>query len=183
MTAYLRCLTLFLAAGLITGSQGAEPTRCLIERNSIFGIHQGVTLGAIKARDKSIRLSRTSDGDGASLIVVHRGGQDLLLVAVDDEGEGPIDLRKQAAGLETFSPLCQTREGVGPGLSIRAAADIYGPVESIVESEIEARQYVRFKHQPAGLEFRIDNSCLFAGNRKRTRQYRPEGKILSVLVP
>ena len=73
-----------------------------------------------------------------------------------------------------------TREGVHPGSLALDVEKIYGRTRSVMQSEIESREYIEFEHQPAGLIFRLDYTGIFADGSRESKEFDPKGKIFSI---
>jgi hypothetical protein len=94
-------------------------------------------------------------------------------------------------GILTRNPKFQTPEGVGAGISIAQAEQVYGKATLSYNTQNESREYARFERQPApNISFATGN-----GNQQpagvypaatteynETGQFRPDAKIQSVLV-
>lgn len=68
------------------------------------------------------------------------------------------------------------------GSLIADVEKILGPVSEIILSEIESREYVRFRNQPPHMLFRLDYTGQFAEGSRRTTRYAPGAKIFSIAV-
>jgi hypothetical protein len=84
--------------------------------------------------------------------------------------------------IETFDCEFHTAEGVHPGSLVKDVIKVYGRVKTILESEVESRQYIAFDNQPEWLIFRLDYTGIFANGAHATRQYDPAARIYSTAV-
>jgi uncharacterized protein YecT (DUF1311 family) len=84
-----------------------------------------------------------------------------------------------------------TPEGIGPGSTIAAAQEVYGPATLSYNTDDEMREYVRFAQAPSYLSFRTTGSPgqwvgrysgSADGSYYETQDFDPEGKIQFVLV-
>jgi len=157
--------------------------RLLITPDSLGPIRLGMTLEEAGRAIPEARLKRTSDGDGAALVAVEIGGQELMVLFADEEDpEGPIDGSKRIEVIETFSPSCSTALGIHPGSSIADAEKAMGPTVRILKSEIESREYIAFRNQPPHTTFRLDYTGIFPEGSNETTRYQPEAKIFSIAI-
>ncbi len=137
---------------------------------------------AMKALPKAT-FSRCSDGDGAALISIRNGSEDLMVVfAGEDDPGAPLQPAKKIEFIETFATTCKTAEGAHPGAKVADLEKVYGKVVKIMKSEIEQREYIDFARQPKGFLFRLDYCGVFDGDKMETTRYTPGGKILSIAV-
>jgi hypothetical protein len=185
LIAFLGLLSLGVARagiGAVQPATGKADDSRLITVSEIGRLRLGMTLDQARAALPTASFARTSDGDGAALVQVALGKDDSLIVwAEEDDPATSIDWSKKIITIETFSATFHTREGVHPGSLVRDVIKLFGPVREIVESEIEARQYITFAGQPQGLTFRLDYTGIFAGTRRTTR-FAPSAKILSIAI-
>jgi len=156
---------------------------CTITENGIGPITLGMTLLEARRAFPGATFSRGEDGDGVALIDVSvKKSAVLTLFAGEQDKNSPINWSKKIAFIRTSSPSCSTRLGVRPGSLVAEAEKRYGRVFKIVKSEIESREFARFKNQPKGLIFQLDYSGVFKDGQYETVSYRPEAKILSIAI-
>ncbi len=141
-----------------------------------------MTVADAKQALPSGTFERSSDGDGAVLIGLTVGGDALMTLVAEDDTEGPIDWGKRIVAMETFSSLCATTDGVHPGSLVLDAEKVLGDVTTIVQSEIESREYIEFERQPAQLTFRLDYTGIFPAGSRETRRFNPKGRIFSIAI-
>ncbi len=159
------------------------PPGCLIAGSAIGPLQLGLSLEHTRRRMPQATFIRASDGEGVALVEVVVGGASLaLLYAGEEDPEKPVDMTRQIEFLETFNPACATADGIHPGSTLEAAEASYGTLVSISRSEIESREYIQFKHPPAGLQFRLDYSGEFAEGQSETSRYAPGAKIFSISI-
>ena len=156
---------------------------CTITANGIGPVKLGMTLLEAKRAFPKATFSRGSDGEGVALVNVStKESQVMVLFAGEEDRNKPISWSKRISSIETFSSNCSTSFGVRPGGLVAEAEKQQGKVLKIIMSEIEARQFVEFKHQPKGMIFRIDYSGIFAEGQSETLRYRPDAKIYSITI-
>lgn len=156
---------------------------CSITENGIGPVKLGMTLLDAKQAFPMATFSRGSDGEGVALVnVTTKESLVMVLFAGDIDRDKPIDWSKRISFMETFSPKCATRLGVHPGSLVSDTERLYGKIQKIVRSEIESRQYARFKNQPRGMIFRIDYSGVFQEGQPETIRYRPDAHVSSIAI-
>lgn len=172
------CLAIALQLFSATGVQASS---CVITSNSIAGVKVGIKVSDIKKVLPKAKLKRSSDGEGLALIAVLVNGKELMQAYADEENpEATINLTKKVVRLETFNPLCKTKDNIGPSVLTSVAAKKWGGVKEIMKSEIESREYITFKRQSKGLELRIDYSGIYKEGANTTTRYKKNSKIYSV---
>jgi hypothetical protein len=155
----------------------------LITASAMGHVRLRTTLDEARRALPAASFARTSDGDGAALVEITFGKDDSLTVwAEEDDAASPIDWSKRIVTIETFSAAFHTREGVHPGSSVTEVIKLFGSIREIVESEIEARQYVTFARQPQSLTFRLDYTGIFSPGIRRTTRFAPNAKIWSIAI-
>lgn len=128
-------------------------------------------------------FERTSDGDGAALILVTFGKDDeLVLWAEEDDPDAPIDWSKPVTTISTYRAAFHSAEGVRPGSLVTDVERIFGPVVEIVKSEIESREFITFKRQPDWLTLRLDYAGIFSDHPSRTTRFQPGARILGLTI-
>jgi hypothetical protein len=176
---------LLLIAALIAGRPAlAQPSPALlIQGRGIGPIRLGQTLQQARHAWPGAHFQRSSDGEGIALVAVTLGPDTLLqLYANERDRTAPIHWSAVIVGIETFSPKPATAEGIRVGLPIRQLEQVYGPVRSIVRSELEGREFITFTRQPPQLRFRLPPGSMVPGPNKGTPTYRPEARLLSIAV-
>ncbi len=166
-------------------SNAAEPLpfSCKITSDSIAKIKLNTRLNQIKTIYPSVKLTRTSDGDGAALVLVTVNKQELAIIyANEDDPDAPIDRSNKIEAIETFNSACKSRLHISPRTTVKKAASLLGGIENIMLSEIESRQYIKFKEQPKNLIYRIDYCGNFKNDARDTKKYLQGCKILSIGV-
>ena len=156
---------------------------CVVDSSGIGGIRLDMTLRAARSAIPGTTLERGTDGDGAALVAVKRDTSSLMILhAMEDDAEAPIDWSKAVQAIETFHPGCRTANGIRPGALLADVERILGKVVRITESEIESRQYVTFERQPAWMTLRIDYSGVFEGESRTTTSFAPGARIFSIAI-
>ena len=178
----LLTLACFLCSSLSFANENS-PLTCVITPNSVGKIKLGMRLKDIKLVYPNAKLTRTTDGDGVALIAITVNKEDLAIVYAGEENPGiPIQYSKQIEFIETLNPICRTKNGIRPSMSISAAEKILGKVTEITESEIEARQYIRFKNSTNNLNYRIDYCGKFKEGERHTTKYEVGCKLLALSI-
>lgn len=126
---------------LIATSFQAASAR-LISENGIGSIELGQTLKQIKHAQPKMQLQRERDAEGAEYISLLLTPHTVVLAHFDDTQPAKIDF------LQTFSPNCQTRDGVRPNMRLQQVAQKWGSLKNITMSEIEMREFAEFEKQP-----------------------------------
>jgi hypothetical protein len=161
---------------------GAMPS-LIADESGIGPIKLGMTLAQAKQAIPGAKFERATDGDGVALVDVTMGKDPIMSLFADEEDASkPIDWSKPIRSIESFSAACATREGVHPGSLALDAEKIYGRTRSVMQSEIESREYIEFEHQPAGMIFRLDYTGIFADGSRESKEFDPQGKIFSIQV-
>ena len=170
-------------AGQGAGRDAADADPHLITASAMGHVRLRMTLDEARHALPGASFNRTTDGDGAALIEIAFGPDNLLSVWADeDDPASPIDWSKRIVTIETFSAAFHTREGIHPGSLVTEAVRFFGPVREIVKSEIESREYVTFARQPRALTFRLDHTGIFRSGLRRTTSFAPGAKIWSVAI-
>ena len=155
----------------------------VISKSGMGGIRLEMTLDEARRALPVARFARASDGDGAALVEVTIGpAESMILRAEEDDPRAAIDWSKRIKTIETFSQAFHTVEGVRPGSLVRDAETVFGKTTEIRKSEIESREYIFFETQPAYLTFRLDYTGIFSAGTRKTREFEPRAKILSIAV-
>jgi hypothetical protein len=169
-------------AVLVSAQPAPAPAR-LISNSGIAGVRLGMTLDEARHALPAAKFSRKSDGDGAALVqVILEPGESLILSAGEDDPEAPIDWSRRVQTIETVSAAFHTAEGVRPGALVTEVERVFGKTKGIVQSEIEAREYITFDRQPAYLTFRIDYTGIFQEGKRTTTQYQSGARLFSISV-
>ncbi len=156
---------------------------CIVSESGIAPVRLGMALDEAKRAMPNAQFQRATDGDGAAMITVAHGNEDVMtLFANEEDPDSAIDWSRKISAIETFNPSCRTVAGAYPGMPIKKAETIYGKAKEIVRSEIESREYIEFENQPAHLLFRIDYTGIFTEGLRRAKKYEPDGRIFSIAV-
>ncbi len=106
----------------------------------------------------------------------------MVAYAGENDPEAAIEWSSPIEMLEVFSPAFRTRDGIRVGALVDDVVRILGAVTEILVSEVEARQFIRFAHQPDGITFRLDYTGVFPPGESRTQQYQPGAMIYSIAI-
>ena len=175
-------------SALILGLAMPAAAECLIQKDGIGGIKLGQNLKQIKQKFPKAKMDKTSDADGVSFITITLSKDILVFASQDgeDDPDAPIKLHKKINFLETDSPTCHTTSGVHPGMKIKDAEAKLGQVKGIQLSEIEAREYATFAHQPKHFGFRVEQGAgIYSGKGEtpnQTRRYHQTARIEAISV-
>jgi hypothetical protein len=155
----------------------------LITAFAMGHVRLGASLEEARRALPTASFRRTSDGDGTALVEISLGKDDSLTVWADEHDEAaPIEWSRTIVSIEVFSAAFHTGEGVHPGSLVTEAVEFFGPVREIVQSEIEAREYITFERQPRELTFRLDYTGIFRPGSRRTTHFAPTAKIWSIAI-
>ena len=181
------CGALLLAAAIGSAplAQGEIPSRAerLIAHGGVGRLRLGMTLDEARRAVPAATFKRASDGDGAALVEVRLSPTGTLIVSAgEDDPDAPIDWRRAIRAIETRAPEFHTADGVHPGSLVKDVIKVYGAVKTIIESEVESRQYIAFDNQPEWLILRLDYTGIFANGAHVTRQYDPAARIYSIAI-
>jgi hypothetical protein len=177
-----------IMSALILGLAMPAAAECLIQKDGIGGIKLGQNLKQVKQKFPKAKMDKTSDADGVSFVAITLSKDILVFASQDEEDDpdAPIKLHKKINFLETDSPTCHTTSGVHPGMKIKDAEAKLGKVKGIQLSEIEAREYATFAHQPKHFGFRVEQGTGIYPSKgetpNQTRRYRQTGRIEAISV-
>ena len=177
-----------IMSALILSLSMPAAAECLIQKDGIGGIKLGQNLKQVKQNFPKAKIERTSDGDGMAYVAITLSKDVLVFASQDgqDDPDTPIKLHKKIDFLETGSSACRTASGVHPGMKIKDAEAKLGKVKEIHLSEIEAREYAIFVHQPKHFSFEVESgTAIYSGKGEvpnQTRRYRKTGLIEAISV-
>jgi hypothetical protein len=161
---------------------------CIVTPKGILGLAPGMTLREALRRLPDCHFVRVTDGDGAELVAVRRGREELVVLHAEEQSDPqvpalrtPIDWDAPIEGLETFHESCRMENGLHPGSPLPEVEARWGKVTEIVQSDIESREYATFPRMPHGIVIRVDYCGLFEEGRT-TDRYRAGGKIQAIGV-
>ena len=173
----------FIFYAAVSNAAELLPFSCEINSDSIAKIKLDTRLNQIKKIYPTAKLTRTSDGDGAALVLLTVNNQELAIIyANEDNPDAPIDLSNKIEAIVTFNFACKSKFGIGPGTTVKKAASLLGGIEDIMLSEIESREFIEFKKQPKNLIYQIDYCGNFKNDIRHTKKYQQGCKILSIGV-
>ena len=143
----------------------------------------GVTLEEARREAPAAEFRRATDGDGAALVrIAFAPNESLLVWTGEEDPAAPIDWTRKIQTVETLASTFTINGLIAPGTTVAFAADVWGPVQDIVESEIESRQFVTFERQPAAFTLRLDYTGEFPPGSRHTTRYQRDAKILSIAI-
>lgn len=180
----LKVVIIFSFYADTASAEALFPKACDITPSSIAKIKLGTSLNQVKVIYPNAKLARVTDGDGVALVSVTVGNQDLAVVyAGEGDASEKINFSNKIEAIETFNPLCKTKLGIRPKSMLKKAAHSLGGIDNIRMSEIEGRQYVKFKKHSGNLTYRINYCGDFANDTMReTSNYLPNCNILSIAI-
>lgn len=180
-------------SALHVAGPGASNTPVAIDADGIGAATVGMTLSQLRSvLDPTAAIGDPSDRfmvDVTALPVVE--GPDTLYHLLFPAGT-PVDEDTPLELVATTHPLARTADGVGPGTTLEAAAERYGPPTVSYSVYDESREYARFPEQPGDrIRFRIAPApglSSLAGTYTTDAEYNettvfdPEARIFMVLV-
>ena len=163
----------------------------LITGNSAGNIKLGMTVAQARKAMKSFGLRRITDGDGAALIEVRRGGKEIMtLYAGEENPNTKINERAKIEQINVWDSRYRTSNGVHPDMLVRDAERVLGKVKEVFMSEFESREYAVFRKMPKGLLFRIDvntegkyfTAGIYPNGERRGTQYVLTAYIIGIQI-
>jgi hypothetical protein len=176
----------FLSAGLAEAQKNY-----LITKNSVGVVRLGMTVAEARKVLKGYNVERGSDGDGAALIDVDKGGKPIMtLYAGEEDRDAPINENAKIEMIKVWAANYRTADGVHPKMLVKAAERLLGKVKEVFMSEIESREYAVFTKKTKGLLFQIDVSSegkyMYAGvypeGKRRGTRCTPLAFIIGIQV-
>lgn len=163
----------------------------LISATGIGPAQLGMTLGDLKQilgaeTEFTVESPFIVDFDAIAV----RQGEETLFYILSLPGTPPTDA-DPIEGLYTDNPKFRTEADVGPGTSLQAATQAYGPVTLSYNTQNESREYARFARQPStNISFATGNGNQDAAGvyasptqeYNETSEFRDDATIQSVLV-
>jgi len=170
---------LFLAA------MSAFAQATLITSNSAGKVKLGMTIAEVRKAVAPMKLTRTSDGEGVSLIAVKQGKNDVMTIyAGEEDRDASINNNARVEQIWVWDRSMRTAAGARPGMRLSQLVAMYGKVKGISMSEIESREFAFFDNHPEGIYFRLSNEMDRAGiypeGERRTNKYHPASVVLSI---
>lgn len=177
------CLSVFV----IPAAVQAQQDEFLVTPEGVGDVKIGMTVAAARRTLPGYSFSRTSDGEGVALIEVKRGNRThFYLYANEFDPASPIDDNARIVFMEVTNPAYRTAAGVHPNMLLRDVESRYGKLESIVLSEIEAREFARFAGQPLGIDLRVMASAgqagVYASGESTATRYDRNAYVYSIIV-
>ena len=159
----------------------------LITQSAIGAAQLGWTFAELKKGIAGISAEHEPFLVDFAAIPVRRDNEVLLYIVYEENT--PLKDTDTVTMLSTNHPGYRTAEGVGPGVSIKDAAAIYGEPEFVYNVDNESREYVTFASGPTGrIWFRprrrssdLDYAGIYTdttdGSIFRTAQYHDDAVI------
>ena len=176
-----------LLLGFFCSGNSFAQTNRTITGNSAGNVRIGMTVLEARRAMPGYTFRRTSDGEGIALIQISRRNQThMTLFAGEFDSGQPIDNTAKIEFIEVWNSVYRTTAGVHPQMRVRDVESRYGKLESIMLSEIEAREFARFTRQPAGIDLRLQNrngrAGRYASGQTITTQYSTTAYVFSIIV-
>ncbi|MGF1497912.1 MAG: hypothetical protein ACFB8W_13975 [Elainellaceae cyanobacterium] len=170
------------------------PADLLISPDGIGAATLGMTLGSLKQAmgPETEFIAESPFMVDFDAIAVRRNGE-VLFYILHLAGE-PLTEDGKIQGLLTINPAFRTAAGVGVGVPIAAAEDLYGDATLSYHTANESREYVRFENHPGnnisfgtrgGGAAPVDFAGIYStqsGDYYETKEYREDAAIRAILV-
>ena len=172
-----------LSGSVLPGTNVSQLDHRLVTPSAMGPVRLGMTLDEARRALPDVSFARTTDGDGAALVLATFGKDDkLTLWAEEEDPDASIDWSRQVTTIYTYSGTFHTADGIRPGSLVTDVETLYGPVAEIVKSEIESREFITFERQPDWLTLRLDYTGDFTTHPSRTTRFRPGAKIYALQI-
>ena len=165
----------------------ASNAKKTITSNSAGAVKLGMTVAQMRRAVAPMKVKRTSDGEGIALIAITQGNRPVMTVYAGEENpRARINERAKLEQIEVWDSSYTTAQGLHPGMPLRDVETKIGKLVKIVRSEIEAREFAEFTHQPSGIDIRVIGNDEEAGSYpmgdSTTSKYRDDARIYSLIV-
>ncbi|WP_374564994.1 hypothetical protein [Ideonella sp.] len=163
---------------------GPATVSCPITENSIGPLRIGMTLGEARKAWPAAKFERRVGLDDLVELAVVVDGQTLVISGLGyDIPPGALPEKTVLQDLATYHPWCKDSRGIGPGTLLSDAASAYGGLVEIGKSDIEEREYARFKSASEWMHFRVDYTSIFyPESPRRTTAFKPEARLMGVEI-
>ena len=141
-------------------------------------VQLGMSLSEAIAALPNAASNTAADGEGIEWIEIIVEGETLMSVLLNEDHT--ISL------IRVFSPKFVTPEGVAVGATLQSAADKLGGLTEIEFTEIESREFAKFKDMPDNTEFQVsgkdDKAGVYADGYAITAIASPSASISSIWI-
>jgi hypothetical protein len=179
------------AAGPASTASTEADTARLIRPDGIGRVRAGMTIGTLRGvlpRGESLGPPVPYMVDIDAMPIVQDGDTLYSILIVSGESSADNALIELVATTDT---TFRTRDGIGPGSTLREAAAVYGAATLAYNTNDESREYASFENAPPGIRFRVapaqDTSWLAGvydtgGEYVETTEYDPDARIFMVVT-
>ncbi|MEM6915823.1 MAG: hypothetical protein AAF491_04575 [Verrucomicrobiota bacterium] len=163
------------------------PQSDLITSSSVGPVQLKMSIGEVRAFFPEAHVERTSDGEGIAYVALVDNGDILFEMATDQyDPEAPIQDTEIVEFIKVRHPRYATAEGIRIGTKLTEAETRLGSVKEILISEIEAREFASFVHQPSGINLQVthpdDTAGVYEPGEFITQQYREGASVAAISV-
>lgn len=138
-----------------THTQSPTVSNHTLTSTSAGGVQLGMTLDEALAALPNATSSTAMDGEGIEWIELAVADKTLMSVLLNEDHTISV--------IRVFSPEFATPEGVTVGESVQSAAAKLGGLVEIDFTEIESREFAKFKAMPDNIEFQVISKDGMAG--------------------
>ena len=150
----------------------------LVTKNSADTVSLGMSLPELMSNVSDKTLVLGSDGEGVISLEVLTGSKFLMALYMDTDCIGH---ESKVKVIEAWGREFVTAEGAFPTMPLDEAIDIYGGLENIQFSEIEAREFATFKNHPEGILFEVYGGD-FRDNQNITTEILADAQITALWI-
>ena len=141
-------------------------------------VQLGMSLSEAIAALPNATSNTAADGEGIEWIEIAVEGKTLMSVLLNEDHT--ISL------IRVFSPQFATPEGVAVGETVQSAADKLGGLTGIDFTEIESREFAKFKDMPDNTDFQVMGkdgmAGVYANGETATVTASPAATISSIWI-
>ncbi|QTR51074.1 hypothetical protein [Candidatus Thiothrix anitrata] len=145
---------------------------------AVGSVALGMNLDEALASIPNATSETAEDGEGIEWTAINVAANTLMNVLLNEEGS--------IALIRVFSPQFTTPQGVAVGMSVQDAADKLGGLTEIDFTEIESREFAKFKNMPDNTEFQIMSeegmAGVYANGATTTMMASPSATISSIWI-
>jgi hypothetical protein len=153
-----------------------------ITSNSAGGVRLGMTLEQARRTLSNCQLRRTQDGEGIALVGVRCSGREVMsFYAGEEDRDAKVNWKRRIELIEVWDKRFKTADRVHPGMLLRDAEKILGKVSEIIITQIESREFVTFRKNRKGIEYRTYGG-LYTRPNYTTKMYEPGSRLHSIQV-
>ena len=189
----MRTLVIYIlttaASALFAGPALGQPPSGdrLVTRNSAGVIKLGMKVADVRRAVAPMKVSRTVDAEGIALVAVKRGKKtEVTIYAGQLDQRRAVNDQAVVEEIQVWDRSYRTAEGIGPGSLLSDAEKVYGPIKTIMKTQIESREFVEFRSHPPGIEFRMSGgereAGIYAPGKSETTSYHSGAYFQALLV-